>query len=154
MKNRNEQPDFNGSDERKSMKQEFQKEHDNNSNAFTKKDDLSLNNSIRNQGDVNGSTFGASSNPTQFSNIGQKDQTSEEENNGNIEDINQQDRNTGNGGSMYSDHLYHAENNFISGTGQFSDENRREETGNATKSSDAMQSNKGKDPGKKNKPAR
>lgn len=128
MKERNEQPDFNGRDERKSMKEEYHNEHDNNSNEFTKKDDLSLNNSIRNQGDVNGSTFGAASNTSQFSNIGKKNQSRKGENDNNIENTNQQDRNTGNGGSMYSDYLYDAENNFISGTGQFADENQREKS--------------------------
>lgn len=141
MKNRNEQPDFNGRDERKSMKEEFHKEQDNNSEEFTKKDELSLNNSIRNQGDVNGSTFGASGNTSQFSNIGQKNQTRKGENNDNTENVSQQDRNTGNGGSMYSDYLYDAENNFISGTGQFTDENRNE-TGNRGKGSDKQNENR------------
>lgn len=112
-KKRNE-PEFNNSNEREDMQNESRKE-ENNIDA-TKRDDMSLGDSIRNYADVSGTTFGMDSNPAKFSNI---------------ENVNQ----TNNGGSGYSDYLNKADDEFISGTGRFS----RTENSNDNKASDATQ---------------
>jgi len=100
MANTNERDaEFNGRNEEKSMQQEFNKER---SEEQNKKDDLSLSDSIRNQADVNGTTFGADSNSAKFSNIGDKNQRNSENNNA--------DSN-----SSYSDYLNKEQDKFIEG---------------------------------------
>lgn len=80
--NQNKVNDFNGKNERAAMDREFQEEHDNQKDEFSKtENDLSLGNSIRNVADVNGTTFGPDSNPAKFSHIGGKDQPVEGSNN-------------------------------------------------------------------------
>ena len=66
---------FNGGNEREEMNERFHEEHDKNQDEITKtENELSLENSVRNFGDVNGSTFGADSNTAKFSNLGDKNQ--------------------------------------------------------------------------------
>lgn len=70
----NRDPRFNHTNERKAMDEEFEKEQ-NASNEETKtNDEMSTGNSIRNFGEVSGTTFGSESNTSKFSNIGRKNQ--------------------------------------------------------------------------------
>lgn len=80
MNDRNPNPEFNEQNEQAAMQNRARDEHHQNPEQFSKtKNDLSLGNSIRNEGDVNGSTFGADSNPARFSNLGQKNNVRKEE---------------------------------------------------------------------------
>jgi hypothetical protein len=59
--NDNKTPDFNGVNQREGMQEEFRKEHHTNAEEFSKIDDMSLDDSIRNHAEVSGSTFGMES---------------------------------------------------------------------------------------------
>lgn len=124
-----QQPDFGGQDQHKKMQEEFEKERSTDQNEFTKTgDDLSLGDSIRTEGEVSGSTFGDNSAPAKFSNIGQKNQTRKGEGpDVNIEDVNKEDIEKGSGGTMYSDYLNKKQDEFISGTGEFSKNKQNED---------------------------
>lgn len=71
---------FNENEEKRGIERQFHKEEDDNGKAFTKAEsDLSLGDSIRNNADVNGTTFGMDSNTAKFSNVGKKNQARKEE---------------------------------------------------------------------------
>jgi hypothetical protein len=92
MKNDNKknQSEFNGRNERQNMQQEHQQEESAN-NETRVGNDLSLGNSERNFGDVNGSTFGMDSNTAKFSNVGEKNQSRKGEMNNNMGNPNNPD---------------------------------------------------------------
>src|SRR6476620_1751234 len=129
----NKTPEFNGVDEQKAVKEAAQNERtsEQGNDVTNPENDLSLGNSIRNEGDVSGTTFGDQSNPAKFSNIGGANNQGQQGGNsgGNLNDSN---RAAGNGGTGFSDYLYKAENEVVSGT-----------SGDAMNSrpSDAMQGN-------------
>ena len=150
---KNEAPQFNGVNQHEGLREAFQKEHDADPEAYTKPtDELSLDDSTRTYGEVSGTTFGMQSNTAKFSNIGQKNQARKGESNANIEDVNKANQQRGSGGTMYSDYLNNAQNEFISGTGQFDPnapkEDNAENNGNVDENStsirpfDAMQGNR------------
>lgn len=137
--NKNKEAEFNNTNEREGMQEAFQQEHQDHQDDITKTgNDLSMGDSIRDFGEVSGTTFGAESNPAKFSNMGQKNQTHKGEGDSNMQDANKADKQKGSGGTMDSDYLYKAENQFISGTGQFANN----EGDKSTKSFDAMQGNR------------
>jgi len=65
---------FNNVNERKGMDEEFEKEQNASEDQAKTNDEMSTGNSIRNFGEVSGSTFGSESNTSKFSNIGRKNQ--------------------------------------------------------------------------------
>jgi len=138
--NRNKGPEFNNVNERKGMNEEFQKEE--NAQSPSTNNELSTGNSIRNYGEVNGTTFGAESNTAKFSTTGQKNRTRQGTGDENIEDVNKADRQKGSGGTMYSDYLNKEQNDFISGTGDF---NKSTDESSGTRPFDAMQGNREND---------
>jgi hypothetical protein len=146
-------PQFNGVNEHDGLRETFENEHNNDPEAFAKTgDELSLGDSVRTYGEVSGTTFGMQSNTAKFSNIGQKNQERKGEGDANVEDVNNANKEDGSGGTMYSDYLNKAQNEFISGTGQFdpnaSKEDYAENNGNLNPNStsirpfDAMQGNR------------
>jgi hypothetical protein len=127
------------------MQEKFNYERDAGSEEFSRQDEMNLGDSIRNQPEV-GATFGEESSTARFSNVGQKNKARKAEGDTDIDDVNDADRNSGNGGTMYSDYLNKSENEFIIGTGQFSNDNRNAENNrNTTKPLDAMQCNRKND---------
>jgi hypothetical protein len=143
---RSERAAFNGRNEKEGMQEEFREERQGAEGEFSKtENELSLGNSVRNFGEVSGTTFGDKSNTAKFSNTGQKNQVrSGDADAGNIENVNKANRQRGNGGTMYSDYLNQSQNEFISGTGQF--DRNAGDTGNVSgdsiRPSDAMQGNR------------
>ena len=125
-------PEFNRVDEQQSIKEAAQKERatESGKDVTSTENDLSLGNSIRNYGEVSGTTFGDQSNTAKFSNMGDNNQG--QQGGAGNNDLNDSNRAAGNGGTGYSDYLYEAENEVVSGT-----------SGNAlnSKPSDAMQGN-------------
>jgi len=112
----NNRPEFNGKDEQQGIQEAAQKERADDNNAVTKtENDLSLGNSIRNYGEVSGTTFGDQSNPAKFSNIGGNNQ-GQQETGGSGGNLNDSNRAAGNGGAGFSDYLYEAEKEVVSGT--------------------------------------
>lgn len=117
----NKHPQFNGRDEEEGIKEAAQSERatEAGKDVTSTENDLSLGNSIRNDGDVSGTTFGDQSNTAKFSSIGNNQGRA--------------DNNSDNsGGSGFSDFLYKAEQEEVSGS-----------SGDAlnAKPSDAMQGN-------------
>lgn len=111
----NNHPEFNGADEQQGIKEAAQKERTDNNDVTKTENDLSLGNSIRNYGEVSGTTFGDQSNPAKFSNIGGNNQGQQGGNSGSS--LNDTNRAAGNGGTGFADYLYEAEKEVVSGTG-------------------------------------
>lgn len=90
MSDRNKGAEFNDRNEKQEMREQSQQERSQNPESYPKtENELSLGNSIRNFGDVNGTTFGSDSNPAKFSNVGQKNKArTGAAGEGNIEDLN------------------------------------------------------------------
>jgi hypothetical protein len=65
---------FNNVNERQGMDEEFEKEQNASKEETNTNDEMSSGNSIRNFGEVSGTTFGSKSNTAKFSNIGRKNQ--------------------------------------------------------------------------------
>ncbi len=80
------------------------------------------------------------SSTAQNSNIGKKNQERKGEGSSDAGDLNDANRESGNGGTRYSEFLNSAQNNFISGTGEF-DKSSNSEDNNTTRPFDAMQGN-------------
>ena len=72
--NSNKDPRFNNTNERKAMDEEFEKEQNASDKAAKTNDEMSTGNSIRNFGEVSGTTFGPESNTVKFSNTGRRNQ--------------------------------------------------------------------------------
>ena len=126
--------EFNGKNEKEALDKQFHKEHADNPDAFSKtENELSTGNSIRNFGEVSGTTFGAESNPAKFSNIGADDQGQNGGNDSNRSGVNNANDASGNGGTGYSDYLNNKQNNFIADTGPFAN---NEGTGNSESNSE------------------
>jgi hypothetical protein len=70
----NKNPRFNNTNERKAMDEEFEKEQNASNEEAKTNDEMSTGNSIRNFGEVSGTTFGSESNTSKFSNIGRNNQ--------------------------------------------------------------------------------
>lgn len=78
---RDERPEFDGRNEKDRLREEAQIERQEAENEFSENEnEQSPGNSIRNFGEVSGTTFGAESNPAKFSNIGQQDNKAGTEN--------------------------------------------------------------------------
>ena len=112
----NNRPEFNGKDEQQGIQAAAQKERtsEEGNDVTNPENDLSLGNSIRNYGEVSGTTFGDQSNPAKFSNIGNSNQGQQGADSGT--NLNDSNRAAGNGGTGYSDYLYEAEKEVVSGT--------------------------------------
>lgn len=75
MNDRNEDATFNGQPEHRELREEARQERSQHPEDFSQtENDLSTGNSIRNFGEVSGTTFGSESNPAKFGNMGQSNQ--------------------------------------------------------------------------------
>ncbi|TKK68811.1 hypothetical protein FC093_08940 [Ilyomonas limi] len=109
----NNRPVFNGKDEQQGIKKAAQKEQTSDDENVTQTQSGSgLTDSIRNYGEVSGTTFGDQSNPVKFSNIGGNNR-GQQDDSANLNDGN---RATGNGDTGFSHYLYEAEKEVVSGT--------------------------------------
>ncbi|MGN6398967.1 MAG: hypothetical protein ACTHMD_00830 [Flavisolibacter sp.] len=72
--NSNKEPRFNNTNERKAMDEEFEKEQNASNEEAKTNDEMSTGNSIRNFGEVSGTTFGTETNTSKFSNTGRRHQ--------------------------------------------------------------------------------
>lgn len=70
MKENSNQPQFNGTSEQNGMNEAFEQDQASRQNEPLRPS-TSLGNNERNDGSVNGSTFGSQSNPAKFSSLGQ-----------------------------------------------------------------------------------
>ena len=114
---RNDNAEFNGRNERESMRQESHEERRSAEGEISKtENDLSLGNSVRNFGEVSGSSFGAESNSAKFSSLGQQEGATNESNP--VESSGRDGQNSGNNRQDNSS-LNQAKNNSISSDGGF-----------------------------------
>ena len=75
MNDRNEDATFNGQPERRELREEAGQERSQRPEDFSQtENDRQTGNSIRNFGEVSGTTFGSESNPAKFGNMGQNNQ--------------------------------------------------------------------------------
>jgi hypothetical protein len=131
-------PRFNNRNQQEGIKEEAEKERAANPGAFSPTgDELSLDDSIRTQGQVSGSTFGMESNTAKFSNLGPKNQARKGD--VDMDALNKANREAGNGGTQYADYLNQSQNEFISGTGQFEQKGEDDANQPGRRPFDAMQ---------------
>src|SRR5579875_3094530 len=118
--NPKERNEFDGMNERDAMNSEYEKEKNTREDASPKaSDELSTAGSMRNYGEVSGSTFGDESNTAKFSNMGAKNQERKGDGNSSAQYTSDSSRNS-NRDSGYADELNKAQDDFISNTGPFS----------------------------------